>query len=67
MGFNTTVGQVEVTWFYDSSLSSGSDPNAYYGTTVRCKVVIPPTMKLANPDLDLKDYEAVKKRFKLKD
>jgi hypothetical protein len=68
MGFNTSVGFVQVTWFYDTSLSSGDDPNTFFGTTIRCKVVvIPPSMKLANPDLDLKDYEMVKKRFKLKD
>ena len=68
MGFNTNVGIVQVTWVYDSSLSSGDNPNVYYSSTVRCKVVvIPPAMKLANPDLDIKDYEAVKKRFKLKE
>jgi hypothetical protein len=68
MGFNTGVGLVQVTWFYDSSLSSGNDPNTFYSATVRCKViVIPPSVRLANPDLDLKNYETVKKRFKLKD
>ncbi|MDP2386162.1 MAG: hypothetical protein Q8M29_07310 [Bacteroidota bacterium] len=68
MGFNTGVGNVEVTWFYDSSLSSGSDPNAFYGTTIKCKVVvIPPAIKKKHPDLDLTNYEAVKKCFNLAD
>lgn len=68
MGFNTGVGLVQVTWVYDTSLSSGDNPNVYYGSTIRCKVVvIPPAAKRANPDLDIKDYEAVKKRFKLKE
>lgn len=68
MNFNTSVGNVQVTWFYDSSLSSGSDPNAYYSTTVQYKVVvIPPTVAKANPGLNLKDYAAVKTRFNLPD
>jgi len=68
MGFNTSVGQVQITWFYDTSLFDGDDPNTYYGTNLQFKiVVIPPAVMLANPDLDLRDYEDVKNRFKIKD
>jgi hypothetical protein len=68
MGFITGIGKVKITWFYDSSLSDGIDPNAYYGTTVKYKIVlIPLADRKANPDLDLTDYEAVKKRFHLAD
>lgn len=69
MGLNTTVGSVQVTWFYDFSGSSGSDPCAYYGVTnILVKVVvIPPAHRKANPDLDIRDYKAVKKRFNLTD
>lgn len=68
MGFITVAGTVEVTWFYDNPLSSGSDPNAFYGTTVYYKVVvIPPAERKANPNLDLNNYEAVKAAFHLKD
>lgn len=68
MGFNTGVGKVQVTWTYDSSLSSGDNPNTYYSATVKCKVVVIPPAKIsANPDLNLKDYKAVKERFNLKD
>jgi hypothetical protein len=64
MGFNTSLGKVQVTWVYDSSLSQGNDPNTYYSTNVQFKVVvIPPAVRKANPDLDLKNYDAVKIRF----
>ena len=68
MAFNTRAGMVEVTWVYDSSLSSGSDPNAYYGVTVQYKVVvIPPSARLANPNIDYTNYNEVKTAFNLKD
>jgi hypothetical protein len=68
MGFETTIGSVKVTWIYDSSLSSGSDPNTYFGTTCQFKVVIiPPAMIAANPGVDLKNYEEVKRIFNVKD
>lgn len=68
MGFNAGVNKVQVTWVYDSSLSNGNDPNTYYSTTVRCKVVvIPPAERKANPDLDLNNYKNVKERFDLPD
>jgi hypothetical protein len=68
MGFETTINIVKITWIYDSSLSSGSDPNAYFGTTCQFKVVlIPPAMIVSHPDVDLKNYEEVKKAFDLKD
>lgn len=67
MGFVYDPGTVEVTWMYDGT-SAGSDPNTYYGTTVRCKVVVVPSAaRLANPDIDWNDYEEVKERFDLKD
>ncbi len=43
MGFVSSAGEVQVTWTYDSSLSTGDDPNDYYNTTVECKVVIIPS------------------------
>ncbi|TND10181.1 MAG: hypothetical protein FD123_429 [Bacteroidetes bacterium] len=68
MNFLTAVNTVEVRWFYDSSLSSGNDPNVYYGTTVQFKIVIiPPGIRKANPDLDLTNYQAVKLQFGLLD
>jgi hypothetical protein len=68
MGFSNSIGNVQVTWIYDNSLSSGSDPNTYYGTSVRYKiVVIPPAERKANPNLNVRDYNAVKKAFNLKD
>ncbi len=68
MGYITSAGTVKVTWVYDSSLSSGNDPNAYYSANVKCKVVVvPEAQRKANPDLDLTDYEAVKATFHLKD
>lgn len=66
MGFNTSAGNVQVTWFYDSSLSSGSDPNTYYGTTIRCKVVIIPPA-LIRPAVNYKSYEQVKASYDLKE
>jgi hypothetical protein len=67
MNFLTSAGTVEVRWFYDGT-SAGSDPNAYYSATIQCKVVvIPQSVRLANPDLDVTNYNAVKTRFDLKD
>jgi hypothetical protein len=68
MGFSSSAGSVQVTWVYDSSFSSGSDPNAYYSTSVRYKiVVIPKEERIANPNVNLNDYNAVKAAFHLKD
>jgi hypothetical protein len=68
MGFVTGVGTVEVNWFYDTSLSDGVDPNAYYGVPVKCKVVvIPPVAMAAHPEVDIKNYEQVKNTFGLQD
>lgn len=67
MGFSYAQNVVEVTWLYDGP-SSGSDPNTYYSTTVKCKVVVvPSSVRQANPDLDWNDYEEVKNTFDLKD
>lgn len=66
MGFNTGAGNVQVTWFYDSSLSSGSNPNTYYSTTVECKVVvIPPALKKAG--LNYSNYDEVRVTYNLND
>lgn len=68
MGFETQAGIVKINWIYDSSLSSGDDPNTFFGTNCNFKiVVIPAALLAANPDLDLKNYNAVKEKFKLKD
>lgn len=69
MGFNTSVGNVQVTWIYDSSLSSGSNPNNYYGVTaLQCKVVvIPKAAKEAHPNVNLSNYIEVREAFELKD
>ena len=66
MGFASSSGNVQVTWVYDSSLSTGSDPNTYYGTTIKCKVVvIPRAMK--QPHINHMNYEEVKTSYSLKD
>jgi len=66
MGFITTIGNVKITWI-NNGVGAGSDPNTYFSTTSKFKVVvIPPGMITANPDLNLKNYEAVKTRFNLK-
>jgi hypothetical protein len=68
MGFNTNTNNVQLTWIYDNAFSSGDDPNVVYGTQVRCKVVvIPPAERKANPNINLYDYEAVKKAYHLED
>lgn len=68
MGFNTSVGNVQVTWIYDSSLSTGDNPNIYYGVTVQCKaVVIPKAAKAAHPNINLNNYSEVKATFNLED
>ncbi len=69
MGFNTGIGNVQVTWIYDTSLSSGKDPNSYYSSAALLYkvVIIPPSVMVANPNLDLKNYKDVKRRFNLTD
>ncbi len=32
VGYTYALNSVEVTWFYNSTISSGVDPNSYYGT-----------------------------------
>ena len=67
MGFITTIGNIKVTWI-NNGVGAGSDPNSYFGTTTKFKVVvIPPGMITANPDLDLKNYNQLKGRFNLRD
>lgn len=67
MGYSTTIGNVKINWIYNGA-GSGNDPNTHFGITSQFKVVIiPPAMITANSDLDLKNYQAVKDRFNLKD
>lgn len=66
MGFVTGTGSVLITWFYDSSLSPGDDPNTYFGASVRCKVVvIPPQAQRLHPNVDYKNYREVEAAFGL--
>lgn len=68
MGFNTSSGNVQITWVYDSSLSSGSNPNVYYATTVKFKVVvIPPAIIKQYPNINLNNYNEVMKTFNIKE
>lgn len=68
MEYTTSPNNVQVNWIKNGS-GSGSDPNTYYGVSaMKYKVVvIPPSGRVANPDLNLRDYREVKKRFGLKD
>lgn len=67
MGFITKPNNIEVTWENNTSL--GSNPNSFYtATTVQFKVVIiPAAARLANPNVDLNNYNEIKKTFNLKD
>ncbi len=68
MGFTTGISNVQITWVYDSSLSSGDDPNTFYATKVLYKVVvIPPSAKSLKPNVDYNNYNEVKAAFNLKD
>lgn len=54
---------VEVKWIYNGA-GIGTNPNAYYNSTIQVKVVtLSPAGRLANPDLDLKNYSEVVKHF----
>jgi hypothetical protein len=64
MGFNTSAGNVQVTWTYDSSFSSGSDPNTFYGATVQLKVVVIPPA-LVKKNINLRNFEEVKSAYNL--
>ena len=67
MGFVTAVNTVEVFWDYNNS-GIGDNPNIFYGVVCQFKVVIIPSSAIkAYPNLDLKDYNAVKEIFKLKE
>jgi len=67
MGYLTTTGLVEVRWDYNG-IGIGSDPNSVFGATSQIKiVVIPPAMLASHPDVDLKNYEEVKRTFNLED
>lgn len=68
MGFNTSVGNIQITWFYDSALSAGENPNDYYSSIIKYKVVVvsPEAMRL-HPTLNYLNYNEVKKAFDLED
>jgi hypothetical protein len=67
MKFTTTVNNIEIQWWHNT-VTLGSNPVTYYGATSQFKVVvIPPSALQANSDLDLRNYNEVKERFKLKD
>jgi hypothetical protein len=66
MGFSVSTGSVQVTWVYDTSLNSGSDPNAYYSTTVQIKVVvIPPAM--IRPGIHYRSYDELKRIYNIRE
>lgn len=68
MNFNSSVGNVQVTWFSNSSVSSGDNPNVYYGATSQFKVVvIAAALKAKNADINYQNYSEVKAKFGLKD
>jgi hypothetical protein len=66
MGFITSVDNVRISWTYNS-IGHGSNPcNILPGNFKFFKVVvIPPSVMMKNPNLDLKDYQEVKKVLKL--
>ncbi len=67
MGFNTGINNVQVTWIYNG-LGLGSSPNSFYTATLRIKVVvIPPSVRKANPDIDYNNYNEVSTTFNLKE
>ncbi|MES2689896.1 MAG: hypothetical protein V4658_05800 [Bacteroidota bacterium] len=68
MGFETSTGNVKITWFYDSSVESGNNPNVYYNTKVQYKVVIIPAAdRVLKPNVNYKNYQEVKASFRLND
>lgn len=68
MGFETSTGTIKITWFYDSSVNSGLNPNAYYSTNVRFKVVVIPVAdRVLKTGVDYSNYQAVKTAFDIKD
>ena len=67
MNYSTGRDTVQVQWTCNSTVSSGSDPNAFYNVVSQFKVVvIPPVALKAKLDVDLRDYEAVKRAFEIR-
>jgi len=67
MGFLSAVNLIEVQWTYNG-LGIGNSPNSELGNPVMIKVVvIPPALIKKNPDLDLSNYNEVRKTFKIQD
>ena len=68
MNFNSSIGNVQVTWFSNSSIGIGSNPNDYYSATSQFKVVvIAAALKAKNADINYQNYSEVKAKFGLKD
>ena len=68
MGFSSSVGKVQVTWFYDTSTSKGEDPNTYYSTNIKFKVVvIPASSKNKSKNNEFKNYQEVKYKYDIID
>lgn len=67
MNFVTTVGNVEIRWYYNG-IGIGDTPDQEFGKTVSFKVVIiPPGAKKANPDVDMNNYQEVKEAYNIAD
>jgi hypothetical protein len=64
--FSTGTNLVEVDWIAASGFVVGNDPNTIFGATIQLKVVvIPPSMRKANPDVNFHNYNEIKKHFKI--
>lgn len=67
MNYSTAKDTIQVQWVSNSILFKGDDPNSYYNTVSQFKVVvIPPVALKAKPDVDLRDYQAVKRAFEIR-
>lgn len=63
MEYLTFTGTVEVQWIYNGN-GIGTNPNSYFGSSCMFKIVtVSPAGRLANPDLNWKNYSEVVKRF----
>jgi hypothetical protein len=67
MGFVTAVDIVEVRWTYNLA-GKGDDPCTELGGNFDFKVVvIPPSVMMKNPNLNVRDYQEVKRVLKLEE
>lgn len=68
MNCSSSVGNAQVTWFYNSTVSTGDNPNEYYNATSQFKVVvIAAALKAKNANVNYQNYSEVKAKFGLKD